>query len=395
MTGKSFSTSESEKYTSETVQVLDHVAHIRKRPSMYIGWTNAKGLYYLACELISNSLDEALAGYGKTIHTTIHPDGSLSVADDGRGIPVDMHPELQRSILEIVFTIYGSGVKFDKSNYKVSGVLPGSGGAKVVSALSEWTEARVFRNGRGYSQLYERGVAMSDVADLGAVGNRTGTTVRFKPDLEIFHDASFDYDTLESRMRELAFLNKGLTFRLTDERSGKDEVFEYEGGICDLVTSLNRNEETLHRAPIYMDKTVDNIRVEAAIQFTTSAEERIQCYASNAYTPVGGTHLSGFRTALIRTLNVTHDEGESWEGLTAVVSVQHPNPQFVSATKTRLGNPEVEGIVAGVVSEYLSKFMEENPKDAARIMKKWRATTVCNLECSRNGIEQKDTTECD
>jgi DNA gyrase subunit B len=371
---------EGENYTGENVRVLQNAAHIRERPGMYIGDTSTKGLHHLVYELIHNSVDEALAGYCKQIHTTIHLDGSLSVADDGRGIPVDMHPEVQRSTLEVVLTTFGSGAKFDKGTYKVSAGLHGIG-AKAVTALSEWTEARVYRNGRVYSQEYERGKAITEVAEIGAAGSRTGTTVTFKPDPEIFHDATFDYDTLEPRLRELAFLNKGLAFRLTDERSGKDETFKYEGGIGEFVTYLNRNEETLHKPPIYVDKTVDNIRVEVAFQYTTTEEERVRCYTNNAYNPVGGTHLSGFRTALTRTLNnygnkegyfknVTPVGDDYREGVTAVVSVQHPDPQFESQNKIRLNNPEVDGIVAGVVSEHLAKFMEENPKDATRIMKK-------------------------
>ncbi len=371
---------EGENYTGENVRVLQNAAHIRERPGMYIGDTSTKGLHHLVYELVHNSVDEALAGYCKQIHTTIHPDGSLSVADDGRGIPVDMHPELQPPTLEVVLTTFGSGAKFDKGTYKVSAGLHGIG-AKAVTALSEWTEARVFRTGRVYSQEYERGKPITEVADIGAAGNRTGTTVTFKPDPEIFHDATFDYDTLEPRLRELAFLNKGLTFRLTDERSGKDEIFKYDGGIGEFVTYLNRSEDTLHKPPIYVDKTVDNIRVEVAFQYTTTEEERVRCYTNNAYNPVGGTHLSGFRTALTRTLNaygnkegyfknVTPIGDDYREGVTAVVSVQHPDPQFESQNKIRLNNPEVDGIVAGVVSEHLAKFMEENPKDALRIMKK-------------------------
>jgi DNA gyrase subunit B len=369
-----------ESYTGESVQVLRDAAHIRQRPGMYIGDTSTKGLHHLVYELVYNSVDEALAGFCNNIHLTIHHDGSVSVADDGRGIPVDLHPELQRPTLEVVLTTMGAGAKFDKRTYKTSAGLHGIG-AKAVTALSEWTEARVYRDGRVYSQEYERGKPTSEVKDIGAAGHRHGTTVQFMPDPEIFHDATFDYDTLEPRLRELAFLNKGIGFRLTDERTGKNETFKYEGGIHEFVEFLNRSEEVLHK-PIYVDRTMDDVRVEVAFQYTTSEEERVRCYTNNAYNPVGGTHLSGFRSALTRTLNSYGTKagvfkngltpiGEDFrEGITGVVSVQHPDPQFESQNKIRLNNPEVEGIVAGVVGEHLAKYMEENPKDAQRIMKK-------------------------
>ncbi len=369
------------EYTSESVQVLRDAAHIRQRPGMYIGDTSTKGLHHLVYELVHNSVDEALAGFCTHIHVTIHLDGSLSVADDGRGIPVEEHPELKRSTLELVLTTVGAGAKFDKRTYKTSAGLHGIG-AKAVTALSEWTEARVYRDGRVYEQGYERGKATTEVKDIGPGGNRHGTTVQFMPDPEIFHDATFDFETLEPRLRELAFLNKGLAFRLTDERSNKDETFKYDGGISEFVLFLNRSEEVLHKPPIYVDKTVDGVRVEVAFQYTTSEEERVRCYTNNAYNPVGGTHLSGFRTALTRTLNsygskegffksgVTPIGEDFREGITAIVSVQHPDPQFESQNKIRLNNPEVDGIVAGVVSEHLAQYLEENPKDAQKIMKK-------------------------
>jgi DNA gyrase subunit B len=376
------------KYTGESVRVLQNRDHIRERPGMYIGDTSAKGLHHLVYELVHNSVDEALAGFCKNIHVTIHLDGSVSVADDGRGIPVDLHPKLQRPTLEIVLTTFGSGAKFDKGIYKVSAGLHGIG-AKAVTALSEWTEARVYRDGRVYAQEYERGLATTEVKDIGPGGARHGTTVQFMPDPDIFHDATFDYDTLEPRLRELAFLNKGLGFRLTDERAGKDETFKYDGGIREFVEYLNRSESALH-APIYVDKTVnhvradgseDPIRVEVAFQYTTSEEERVRCYTNNAYNPVGGTHLSGFRAALTRTLNSYGGKegffkngvspiGEDFrEGITAVVSVQHPDPQFDGQNKIKLNNPEVDGVVSGVVSEHLATYLEENPKDAQKIMK--------------------------
>jgi DNA gyrase subunit B len=368
-------------YDQDSVQILRDAAHIRQRPGMYIGDTSTKGLHHLVYELVHNSVDEALAGYCKHIHVTIHVDGSVSVADDGRGIPVEEHPEAKRPTLEVVLTTMGAGAKFDKKSYKVSAGLHGIG-AKAVTALSEWTEARVYRNGRVYAQEYERGKPTSEVQDIGpAPRGRTGTTVQFLPDPDIFHEATFDYDTLEPRLRELAFLNKGLAFRLTDERSGKDETFKYDGGISEFVQYLDRSEEVLHK-PIYVDKTINDVRVEVAFQYTTTEEERVRCYANNAYNPVGGTHLSGFRAALTRTLNAYGSKeglfrngvtpiGEDFrEGVTAVVSIQHPEPQFESQNKIRLNNPEVEGIVASVINEHLGRYLEENPKDAQRIMKK-------------------------
>jgi DNA gyrase subunit B len=377
------------EYTGESIRVLQNRDHIRERPGMYIGDTSAKGLHHLVYELVHNSVDEALAGYCKNIHVTIHLDGSVSVADDGRGIPVDLHPRLGRPTLEIVLTTFGSGAKFDKGIYKVSAGLHGIG-AKAVTALSEWTTATVYRGGRAYAQEYERGLAASEVKDIGPGGSRHGTTIQFMPDPDIFHDAAFDYDTLEPRLRELAFLNKGLAFRLTDERAAKDGTFKYEGGIGEFVAFLNHDETALHPV-LYVDKTVnharadgseDPIRVEVAFQYTTSEEERVRCYTNNAYNPVGGTHLSGFRTALTRTLNSYGNKeglfkggvtpiGEDFrEGITAIVSVQHPDPQFESQNKIRLNNPEVDGVVAGVVGEFLAKHLEENPKDAQKIMKK-------------------------
>jgi len=373
-------------YGSDNVQVLRNAAHIRRRPGNYIGDTTSNGLHHLVYELVYNSVDEALAGYCHNIHIKINVDGSLSVSDDGRGIPVEEHPGEKLPTLQVVLTIVGAGAKFDKGTYKVSAGLHGIG-AKAVTALSEWTEAHVYRDGRVYMQEYARGEATSGVRDIGPAGNRTGTTITFQPDPEIFHDATFDYDTLEARFRELAFLNKGLVIRLTDERSSKDDTFQYQGGLQEFVQHLNRSEDVLHK-PIYVDKTVHvddtvgDIRVEVAIQYTTSEEERIRCYTNNAYNPIGGTHLVGFRTAVTRTINaygkkenvfkdgLTPTGDDTREGMTAVVSVQVPDPQFESNNKLRLNTPEVEGVVATVINESLATWLEENPKETQRIMKK-------------------------
>lgn len=369
------------EYTGESVKWLQNAEHIRQRPGMYIGDTGPKGLHHLVYELVYNAVDEALAGYAHHINVVIHVDGSLGVSDDGRGIPVDLHAKEGVSTLEVVLTRVGAGAKFDNKAYKVSAGLHGIG-AKAVTALSEWTEARVRRNGRVYMQEYERGVATSEVKDMGAApAGQTGTTITFKPDQDIFHEATFDFDTLENRLRELAFLNKGIAITLHDEHTGKKETFHYEGGIGEFVAYLNRNEEVLH-PPIYVDKTVDDVRVEVAIQYTTGEEERSRAYANNAFNPGGGTHLSGFRAAVTRALNAygTKEEmfkndlqpiGEDFrEGMTAIISVQVPEPQFESQTKIRLNNTEVEGIVSSVVQEHLATFLEENPKDAQRLLKK-------------------------
>jgi DNA gyrase subunit B len=373
-------------YTPESVQHLRDAEHIRHRPGMYIGDTSTNGLHHLVYELVYNSVDESVGGHGTHIHVKIGVDGSLSVADDGRGIPVEVHPKIGKSTLEVVLTMSGAGAKFDKRTYKTSVGLHGMG-AKAVTALSEWTEAEVRRNGRVYRQEYERGTATSEVKDIGAAGNHTGTRITFKPDPEIFHEVTFNFDTLEARLRELAFLNKGLSLRLTDERTGKDETYKYEGGLAEFVEYLNRSEDSLHKPPIHIDRvfsdpTAGDVRVEVAMQYTTGDEERIRCYTNNGYNPIGGTHLSGFRAGLTRAMGAYGEKegqfkeglkpiGEDFrEGLTAVLSVQMPDPQFESNNKLRLNNPEVESIVGSVVNEALAKYLEENPKDALKIMKK-------------------------
>jgi DNA gyrase subunit B len=292
---------------------------------------------------------------------------------------VDEHPQVKRPTLEVVLTISNTSGKFDKRSYKTSVGLHGIG-AKAVTALSEWVEAEVRRNGHVYTQEYERGIATTEVKEMG-VAKRTGTKIKFFPDPQIFHDVKFDHDRIGSRLRELAFLNKGLTIKVSDESTAKEEIFHYAGGVAEFVEYLNASEESIHE-PIYLDQTVDDVRVEAAFQYTTGEEERVRCYANNAYNPGGGTHLSGFRAAITRTLNfyATKEgmlknnlelKGEDFrEGLTGVVSLQVPEPQFESQTKIRLNNPEVEGIVTTVVNESLAKYLEENPKDAKKIMNK-------------------------
>src|SRR5581483_8821335 len=332
----------SDRYGSGNVQIFRDAAHIRQRPGMYIGNVASSGLHHLVYELVYNSVDEALAGHCKTIQVKINVDGSLSVRDDGRGIPVEEHPEAKRPTLEVVLTTVGAGAKFDKNTYKVSAGLHGIG-AKAVTALSEWVEAEVHRNGRAYVQEYERGKPITEVKEKG-LAKGTGTRITFKPDTEIFHETKFDYDTLEARLRELAFLNKGLAIKLTDERSGKEDLFKYDGGIAEFVEYLNKDEEVLHK-PIYIEKTLDDVRVEVALQYSTREDERVRCYANNAFNSVGGTHLVGFRTALTRALNTYGNKeslfkngltpiGEDFrEGMTAIVSVQVPEPQLEAQTK--------------------------------------------------------------
>jgi DNA gyrase subunit B len=367
------------EYTVEEMKLLQDAAHIRHRPGMYVGNTSTSGLHHLVYELVHNSIDEALAGYCNNITVRIHVDGSGSVEDDGRGIPVDMHPEHKKTALELAMTKVGYGGKFENKAYKVSAGLHGMG-AKAVVALSEWTEARVRRNGRTYQQLYERGYATSEVTDIGA-STHTGTTISFRPDPQIFHEATFDFELLSDRLRELAYLNRGVNIRLVDERVNKEEKFHFEGGLAQFVEYLNQGEQVDHK-PISFHKTVDGIRVEVALQYSSNETEQVRCYANNTFNPVGGTHLTGFRNALTRTLGGYGEKNDFFkgddkpegvdyrEGLTAVVSVQLPNPHFESQTKVRLNNPEVESAVSSVTSEFLSTYLEEHPKEAGVLMQK-------------------------
>jgi DNA gyrase subunit B len=375
-------------YTAENTQVLRNRDHIRKRPDNYIPDTGSRGLHHLVYELVYNAVDEHLAGHCKNVHVTIHVDGSLSVSDDGRGIPVDEHPTEKKSNLEVVMTIVGAGGKFDNKAYKSSAGLHGMG-AKAVTALSELTRAEIRRGGRTFMMEFDRGIASTELKDIGP-SDRTGTRITFWPDVEIFADSRFEFDLLENRLRELAFLNRGLSITLKDERDSKEIHFVYEGGVSEYVTWLNRNEDSLH-LPIHIHKTVDHvngdgekepIQVEVAFQYTTGDEERVRCYANNQYNPNGGTHLSGFRKALTRVVNAYAEkeklykddikpEGRDFgEGLTAVVNVTLSKPHFEAQTKIRLNNPEVDGAVTSAVGEVLTKYLEENPKDAKKIVQK-------------------------
>jgi DNA gyrase subunit B len=370
-------------YTAKDIQALEGWEAVRKRPSMYIANTSTEGLHQLVTELVDNSIDEAIAGYCTEINVIIHPDNSVTEIDDGRGIPVDKH-ESGRSALEVIMTELHSGGKFDgKSSigYKVAGGLHGVG-LTVVNFLSEWFQVEVRRNGNIYRQKYEFGRPVTEVKVVGkSSGN--GTTNNFLPDKTIFEGIEFSFDMLSNRLRELSFLNKGVKISLTDERTGKDRVFHYDGGIVSFVQLLNQNKNILHNNPIYIQKERDNVQVEVALQFTDDYSEQVFCYANNINTHNGGTHLTGFRSALTRVFNdyaknrgllkgsdASLQGDDIREGLTAVVSVKVPEPQFGGQTKDKLGNREVQGIVESVVNEELSTYLEENPSVAKNIVLK-------------------------
>jgi DNA gyrase subunit B len=367
------------QYEAKDIQVLKNAAHVRQNPGMYIGDVGSKGLHHLVYEVVHNSVDEAMAGHCRNILVQINVDGSISIADDGRGIPVEMHPTEQRPTLELVMCEVGAGGKFRKDSYKVSAGLHGIG-VKAVNALSEWTEVQVSRGGKTYRQEYERGRPTTAVQEIGPAA-KSGTKITFRPDPEIFHETQFSYDTLEHRLRELAFLNRGLAIRLIDEGGGKDETFLYTGGIKEYVEYLNRSEEALHPA-IFLEADRDDIHIEVAFQYNSGEAEVVYSYVNNVHTPVGGTHLSGFRGALTRSINHYAGKqgllketltliGEDFrEGLTAIVSVRVSHPQFESQTKIRLNNPEVEGAVGSAVNEFLARFLEENPQVAKKIVQK-------------------------
>ncbi len=353
---------------------------MRKRPAMYVGSTGPSGLHHLVYEVVDNSIDEALAGFCRQINVTIHIDNSVTVVDDGRGIPVDMHAS-GRPAAEVVMTVLHAGGKFDNRSYKVAGGLHGVG-VSVVNALSERLELEIWRNGQVYQQAYERGRPTGDLAVTGTTRKR-GTKITFKPDPEIFETCEFSFDTLAQRLRELAFLNAGVLITLDDERDGKSHKFLYEGGIVSFVTFLNKNKTVLHDKPIYFRGERDGVEVEIALQWNDGYTETVYAFANNINTHEGGTHLSGFRAALTRTVNfyasrhellkdlsegVTGDDIR--EGLTAVISVKLPRPQFEGQTKTKLGNTEVKGIVEAIVNDRLGAYLEENPAVARRIVLK-------------------------
>ncbi|WMW22700.1 DNA topoisomerase (ATP-hydrolyzing) subunit B [Methanolobus mangrovi] len=374
--------SEKQAYDASNIQVLEGLEAVRKRPSMYIGSIDSRGLHHLVYEVVDNSIDEALAGYCTQIDVAINHDGTITVQDNGRGIPVGTHPKYKKSALEVVMTVLHAGGKFDKDTYKVSGGLHGVG-VSVVNALSEWMEVEVQRDGKVYYQRYQRGAPVDDVLEIGEADG-TGTKSTFMPDSKIFETTKFAYDTLVTRLRELAFLNRGIKISIADNRTEEPvaEVFEYEGGIVSFVKHLNVNRTVLHDSPIYFERTKDDTIVEISMQYTDNYAEYVYSFVNNINTHEGGTHLVGFKAALTRVANdyikknnlakgdLKLSGEDIREGLTAIISVKLTEPQFEGQTKTKLGNSDVKGIVESMVSEGLSEFMEENPKVATAILQK-------------------------
>ena len=369
------------EYTADSIKVLEGLDAVRKRPAMYIGSTGSVGLHHLVYEIVDNSVDEAMGGFCKNIDVIIHIDNSITVIDDGRGIPTEMHSAQKRSAAEVALTVLHAGGKFDSDAYKVSGGLHGVG-VSVVNALSEWLELEIKQRGQVFQQRYERGKPQAPLTVTGTTTAR-GTKVTFKPDFEIFEDREYSYDILSQRLRELAFLNRGLKISIQDERSGNKQTFYYEGGIGSFIEHLNKNKTALYPKPIYLQKEREGIVVEIALQHNDSYIEQVFSFANNINTYEGGTHLIGFKSALTRTMNSyavscgllkSTDEALSGEdvreGLTAVVSVRLTNPQFEGQTKTKLGNSEVKGIVETMVNEALGAHLEENPAIGRKITEK-------------------------
>ena len=364
-----------QSYDESQIQVLEGLEAVRKRPGMYIGSTSSRGLHHLVYEIVDNSIDEALAGFCKNIEVSINEDNSITVIDDGRGMPVGIHPKMGKSTVEVIMTVLHAGGKFGGGGYKVSGGLHGVG-ASVVNALSEYCEVTVTREGHVWQQKYSRGNILCDLTKIGDSDGH-GTKVMFKPDPEIFEDTIFDFEVLASRLRELAFLNKGIAITLIDKREEEEERVEkyhYEGGIKEFVSYLNRNKEVLHESPIYVEGEKDGIIAEIALQYNDGYNESLYSFANNIDTIEGGTHLAGFKSALTRAINdyakrfghikdsdknLSGDDAR--EGLTAVVSVKISEPQFEGQTKTKLGNSEVRGVVDSIVAAGVSIFLEENP----------------------------------
>jgi len=370
----------SREYKAENIRVLEGLEGVRHRPAMYIGSTSKTGLHHLVWEIVDNAVDEAMGGYCDLIEVSINKDGSLTVKDNGRGIPVDMHSVYKRPALEIAVTKLHAGGKFDKSSYKVSGGLHGVG-ISVVAALSKLMKVHVKKGGKIYQQEYKIGKPMYDVKVIKECAkDDTGTSVTFSPDETIFSTVRFDFSVLESRFREMAFLNKGLKIILEDEESGKKEVFHYEGGLIEFVKWLNKSKEEVHK-PIYFVKEQDKLQVECAVQYNTTYYENVLSFVNTINTIEGGTHVVGFKTALTRAINDyanknKMNKGENLtgddvrEGLTAVISVKVPEPQFEGQTKTKLGNAEIKGIVDTIATTALIIFFEENPTIARRIVDK-------------------------
>jgi DNA gyrase subunit B len=368
-------------YDATTITVLEGMEAVRRRPAMYIGDTAVRGLHHCVFEVVDNSIDEALAGHCTAIQVRLNSDGSVTVNDNGRGIPVDMHATEHKPALEVVMTTLHAGGKFDHKSYKVSGGLHGVG-VSCVNALSEWMEVEVRRDGTVYHQRYEKGRVVSGLEKIGKTKG-TGTKVTFFPDVSIFSTTQFEWDILAARLRELAFLNRGVEIHFSQEEPQREEIFKFKGGLVEFVEHLNRNKNPLHPKVVFFTKEKDNVTLEIALQSTEAYTETVGCYVNNINTIEGGTHLSGFRSALTRTINtyaknnkLIKDDSEIMsgddvrEGLTAVISVKIPNPQFEGQTKTKLGNSEVQGLVESIVNDELSVFFEEHPSVARRIIEK-------------------------
>ena len=369
------------EYTAENIKVLQGLEAVRKRPAMYIGSTGAAGLHHLVYEVVDNSIDEALAGFCTKIDVTIHEDQSVTVEDNGRGIPVDLHKEQGKSAAEVVMTTLHAGGKFDSDSYQYSGGLHGVG-VSVVNALSEFLEMEIYRDGKVYSQRYERGIPASPFEIVGNT-KRRGTKIRFRPDPAVFETLDFSYDTLCQRLRELSFLNSGLKITVVDERADKKQEFQYKGGIASFVEYLNKNKTPIHPKPIHLEGEKEGVYIDIALQYNDGYTENIFSFANNINTIDGGTHLIGFKSALTRTLNnfaagssqfknlKTSLSGEdAREGLSGVISIKLPNPQFEGQTKAKLGNSEVKGLVEALVNEKLAVYFEENPSVTRRILEK-------------------------
>lgn len=373
--------SKQKEYDSGQIQVLEGLEPVRKRPGMYIGGTGVEGLHHLVWEIVDNGIDEALAGHASRVDVKLQADGGVSVYDDGRGIPVDIHPKTGKSTVETVLTVLHAGGKFGGGGYKVSGGLHGVG-SSVVNALSTKLIVTVYKDGKIYSQEYERGVPKADLKVVGKT-TKTGTEITFYPDETIFETVKINYETVLNRLRHAAYLTKGIRTNLEDERTGKRYGFYFEGGIQSYVKHLNHGKEVVDDDIFYVDKQVKDVQVEISLQYTEVYSEIIKAFANNVYNPDGGTHLTGFRSALTRVVNdyarkngLLKEKEENLsgedtrEGLTAVILVKLPDPQFEGQTKNKLGNPEIRGYVEQVLAEYLNYYLEEHPSVAKKIVGK-------------------------
>ncbi len=386
--------SEGDDYTAKDLQHLSDLEHVRERPSMYIADTTLRGLHHLVYEVVDNSIDETMAGFASEISVTINNDGSVTVEDNGRGIPVEEHPDLGFSTLQGVMCVLKFGGKFQKGAYQTSGGLHGVG-VTVVNFLSEWCEVEVRRQGHVYQQEYERGVPVADVRRIGRT-DRRGTKTTFKPDSLIFPNTNFQYNVLYKRLQELAFLNRGVKIVFRDQRTGDGEAFYYDRGILAFVEHLNRASEPAHEDIIYIAGEYEGVGLEVALQYSGEFTENVHSYVNNICTTEGGTHVSGFRAAITRTINaygkktnlykdLTPSGDDCREGLTAVISLRVPEPQFEGQTKTKLGNGEIEGIVNSAVGDYLAKYLEENPKTAKIIVQKGLLAAEARESAARRG----------